>query len=233
MHCCLRVTLALLAGAALHATEPFSLQLTGLGGYWFPSGAVIRVPNDVCGELQVRLGLPSANYIDASELKLKFDRAYPLPRRLKSSEGQILVVKAREPVGLLTAPEHRVEVETTGAEPLRGQWTILHWDLGYMQAVIAGQDGSPIQINLAQPNGVILAPANPQAAVRFRGEVLGGDSVRLIAGQTRISRDPSQPGFHFDLPIAIPAGAAEFAVRAEDDFGNSTTIVLRVVRSSN
>jgi hypothetical protein len=55
----------------------------------------------------------------------------------------------------------------------------------------------------------------------------------LVAGQTRISRDPSQPGFHFDLQIAIPPAAAEFVVRAEDDFGNSTTIVLRVVRSAN
>jgi hypothetical protein len=226
------VALVLLSGAALNATEPFSLQLTGLGGYWFPSGAVIHVPNDVCGELQVRLGPPSANYIDASELKLKLDRAYPLPRRLKSSEGQILVVKAREPVGLLAAPEHHVEVETTGSEPLRGQWTILHWDLGYMQAVIAGQDGAPIRINLAQPNGVILA-GKPESAVRFRGEVLGGDSVRLFAGQTPISRDPTKPGYRFDRQIAIPPDAAEFAVRAEDDFGNSTTIVLRVVRSAN
>jgi hypothetical protein len=233
MRFCLSATLALLAGGGLHAAEPFSLQLTGLGGYWFPSGAVIRVPNDICGELQVRLGLPNANYIDASELKLKLDRAYPLPRRLKSSEGHILVVKAREPVGLLAAAEHHVEVETTGPEPLRGQWTILHWDLGYMQAVIAGRDGAPIQINLAQPNGVILLPAKPEATVRFRGEVLGGDSVRLIAGKTPISRDPSQPGFRFDRQVAIPAEAAEFVVLAEDDFGNSTTIVLRVVRSPN
>ena len=194
MRLCIRMTLALLAVAALPAAEPFSLQLTGLGAYWFPSGAVIRVPKETCGELQVRLGLPHANYVDSSDLKLKMDGAYPLPRRQRSAQGHILVVKAREPVGLLTRAEHHVEVETGGSEPLHGQWTIIPWDLGYMQAVIAGQDGAPIQIKLAQPNGVVLAPAKPDSPVRLRGELLGAGSSRLIAGMTAISRDPTSRG---------------------------------------
>ena len=227
----LRFLAASLMAASGLSSQPFSLKLSGLSDYWIPSGAVVQVPADVLTELRVRLGMPHAKNFETSDLKLDVDGTYPrTTKRLTGGDGHILVVTTREPTGLLSGPEdHKIEVETSGGEALHGQWTITHWRHGYVQATAAGQDGTPIQINLEQPKGVVLLPSEPGAEVRFRGEMTGGVDARLFAGETELTRLPGRAGFQFDRKIAISPATREFILRGEDKSGDVTVIMLSVV----
>jgi hypothetical protein len=218
------------AWSAIQAADPFSLKLPDLSAAWIPAGAVIRIPDGKCAELQVRLAKPWSQEIGVDQLDLEIDGAYPRYTRGTGFEGHILSVRTREPLGLLAGDRHIVYVETTGEKPLRAEWSIQKWDKPFIEATVVGRDGMPVGIRIERPAGGVVLSDRGASTVRFVGEVSAGLGARLtIAGQDA-KRAAGLPGFHFDQQIDVPTDAREVVVVAVDETpGDSTMLILPVL----
>jgi hypothetical protein len=221
-----------LSVSVLLASEPFSLKLTDLSDAWFVGGGMIQVPKDKCARIEVRLGKPWANEIGAEDLVADLDAdARPRPDRMTGGDGHLLILKTRETLGLLTKPEHHLEVSANGKNPPRAEWTIVRWDKAYIQATVVGSQGVPLDIRLSQPPGGVVMGRTKDANVRFAGEVVGSLDARLTINGQEVKRLAAKSGFQFDQQIPIAADAKEIAVIANDgSAGDSTTMMLRVIR---
>jgi hypothetical protein len=218
-------------GSLLSASEPLELGLPDLSSTWFESGAVVRVPMDKCGALQVRLGAPASQDFAADALELTMDGRYPRSTKSTSVEGHLLTIRTKEPLGLLVLPEHHVQVSASGRHPLHGEWTILRWDKAYIQSTVVAKEGVPIGIRLDQPPGGVVLGKSEATMIRFIGEVMGSDGSRLTIQNRPIKRLAGKSGFQFDEQIAVAADIKEIVVRASDDGeATSTTLILPVIR---
>ncbi|HZI58943.1 MAG TPA: hypothetical protein VFF39_19320 [Verrucomicrobiae bacterium] len=216
----------------LFAAEPFQLRIPDLSQAWFPSNAVVRVPGNKATRLEVRLNKEAASEVQMETLTLAMDGQYPRFIRASNSEGYVLTVTTKEPLGLLVNEEQRVEASARGRHVYQGDWTILRWDKPYVQSTLVGPLNNPISIRIAQPPGGIVLAGGPSALVRFSGEIPGNCDYRLtIAGQD-VRRQAGKPGFHFDAQVPVEPEMQEVAVSAKDETGAMTVLYLRVLRQS-
>lgn len=220
-----QLCLIVLAGGVLFAGEPFQLKLSDLSDAWFDSGAIVRVPKDRCAQMQIKLGAPWSQQTAVESLEWTLDGQFFRATRSTGSDGHLLTIRTREPLGLLTGDEHHLVVSATSGPSLRGEWTILRWEKAYIQASGVGKQGIPIGVRIDQPpGGVILRPGN----VRFRGELMGGDGARLLIQAQEVHRLAGKPGFQFDEQIAVAADAKEVIALAAEEGAGSTVLVLPV-----
>ena len=213
----------------LAASGPFDLRLSDLSSTWFRSGdldAIIRVPADRCGELQVRLRRAPHQEIAVEDLALQLDGAYARASRATSLEDYLLTVHTREPLGLLTGPEHIIEAAANDGAHLRAKWTILRWDKPYLQSTVVGKSGIPVGLQMGQPiGGVFLSTGT----VRVSGEVHGGVDSQLTIQGRAVPRIATKPGFQFDENVNIASDVSEVVINVTDGAqGGSTTLVLPV-----
>jgi hypothetical protein len=223
---------ALFCVSSLFALEPFSIRIPEFSAQWFPAGATVRVPSEKYKEIQVRLRMPEAKYLDSNAIKFWLDERSLMSLRETSGEGHIVTAKTRDSMGLFTHPEHRIKASTDGRNPYEGQWTISLWDKTYIEAVTTGKDGTPIAIRLDPPNHATLALPGKGGTVRLKGELTGAFDSKLTADGKSIIRIANRPGFRFDESVVISADAKEFVLRAEDGAGDITILVLKVFQES-
>jgi hypothetical protein len=223
-----------LVSGILLAAEPFHLRFPDLSQGWYPSGAVVRVPENKAMRLEVRLDKDkeATSQVQMETLSLTLDGQYPKYVRARNSEGYLLTVTTREPLGLLVREEHRIEASATGQHPYKGEWTVLRWDKDYVQSTLAGPRNNVISIRIDQPPGGLVLAGGHSPLVRFIGEILGNCDCRLtIAGQ-EVRRKAGEPGFHFDAQVPVAPEMREILVSANDETGARTELYLPVLRPS-
>jgi hypothetical protein len=217
-----------LISGILFAAEPFHLRFPDLSQGWYPSGSVVRVPAKKAAQLEVRLDNEAASQVRMESLALALDGQYPKFVRARNSEGYLLAVTTREPLGLLVNEEHLIEASASG--PYKGEWTILRWNKSYVQSTLVGPQNYAIGIRIDQPPGGVVLAGGHSALVRLSGEILGGCDCRLtIAGQ-EVQRLAAKPGFQFDAQVPVAPGQREIAVRANDETGAMTVLYLPVLQ---
>lgn len=224
-----------LISGILFAAEPFHLRFPDLSQGWCPSGAVVRVPQNKATRLEVRLDKEAASQVPMETLTLTMDRQYPKFVRASNSEGYLLTVTTREPLGLLVNEEHLIEVSATSQRQYhqyKGEWTILRWDKAYVQSTLVGPQNNAISIRIDQPPGGLVLAGEGAGFVRISGEILGNCDCRLTIGGQAVRRQAAKPGFQFDAQATVAPEMREVEVRANDETGSMTVLYLPVLRPS-
>src|SRR5207247_716906 len=159
-----------------------------------------------------------ASEIPIDALEMKVEGVYPRFTRLTGTDGHILNVRTREPLGLLTRTTHRIEASSSGKNALREEWTVLRENRSDIEAVAVGVNGVPIELRLEEPRaGVVLVDRAGHA--RIHGEMMAPLNARLTINGKEISRLADKPGYEFDTEIVIPEGGKEVVVRGDDGAG--------------
>src|SRR5262249_29873572 len=159
---------------------PFYLRLPDLSQGWYPSGSVVRVPEDKAARLEVRLDQGAAVQVQIENLTLTLNGQYPKFTRARNPDGEyLLAVTTRAHTGLLVNEEDRIEATASGEHPYQGEWTILRWDKAYVQSTLVGPDNNAISIRIDQPPGGVVLVALRTGLARVSGEILGNCDCRL------------------------------------------------------